>query len=272
MTSTFESKEGIQMQGKTIVVTGGGSGIGRAAALLCAEQGARVGIVDINEENARTVAEEARRCGAPAAFAVRCDVRFDDQMRDSFAAIEKQLGPLYGLFANAGIGNGGGMLHELDITLWERIITTNLTGIYLACKYALQSMLAAGQGGSIVCTSSPTSFVAQAAGEVPAYSAAKGGVSALVRCLAIDYARYGIRVNAIVPGATETRLMWENVPENEVPEIRKTVQVEVPLARLAEPEEPARAAVWLLSEQASYITGSHLVCDGGILAKGSISV
>lgn len=260
------------MRGKTVVVTGGGSGIGRAAVLLCAEQGASVGILDIDYESALAVAEEARHLGAPDAIGVRCDVRMDAEVREAFAKVEERLGPVYGLFANAGIGTGGGMLHELDYDTWERIITTNLTGIYLACKYALRSMVASGQGGSIVCTSSPTSFVAQAAGGVPAYSAAKGGVSALVRCLAIDYAQYGIRVNAIVPGATETKLMWDNVPAEDIPRMRATVNMEVPLGRLAEPEEPARAAVWLLSDQASYVTGSHLVCDGGILAKSSISV
>ena len=107
---------------------------------------------------------------------------------------------------------------------------------------------------------------------MPAYSAAKAGVSALVRCLAVDYARYGIRVNAIVPGATETALMWDNVPHEDVAGMRETIHGEVPLGRQGDPQEPARAAVWLLSDEASYVTGSHLVCDGGILAKLSISV
>ena len=126
--------------------------------------------------------------------------------------------------------------------------------------------------GSIVCTSSPAAFVSMAAGEVPAYSATKGGVSALVRTLAIDYASYGVRVNAVVPGATETPLMWDDVPLSDRERLRAQVAQEIPLGRLAEPIEPARAVVWLLSDASTYVTGSHLVCDGGILAKGSISV
>lgn len=260
------------LQGKTVIVTGGGAGIGRAAVLLCAEQGASVGILDINHEAALAVAEEARRSGTAQAVGIRCDVRSEAEVQNAFVQVEERLGPAYGVFANAGIGTGGGMLHELDYAVWEKVISTNLSGIFLTCKYGLRSMLAAGQGGSIVCTSSPTSFIAMAAGGVPAYSAAKGGISALVRCLAIDYAKYGIRVNAIVPGATETQLMWDNVSQDEVARMREVIHMEVPLGRLAEPQEPARAVAWLLSEQASYITGSHLICDGGILAKGSISV
>jgi len=90
--------------------------------------------------------------------------------------------------------------------------------------------------------------------------------------MAIDYARHGIRVNAIVPGATETRLMWNNVPTEEIPRMRDQVSKEIPLGRLAQPEDPAKGVVWLLSEESSYVTGSHLVCDGGILAKSCISV
>src|SRR5258708_9143387 len=171
------------MRGKTVIVTGGGSGIGRAAVLLCAEQGASVGILDIDYESAITVAEEARHLGASDAIGVRCDVRMDAEVWEAFAKVEERLGPVYGLFANAGIGTGGGMLHELDYDTWERIINTNLTGIYLACKYAFRSMVASGQGGSIVCTSSPTSFVAEAPGGVPPSPSPKGMFASLLPCL-----------------------------------------------------------------------------------------
>ena len=168
--------------------------------------------------------------------------------------------------------DAGGFLHELPCETWKRVLDTNLTGIYLTCKYALRQILKAGTPGSIVCTSSPAASVAFAAGAAGAYSASKGGISALVRCMAVDYARYGIRVNAVVPGATETRLMWANVDPSAMPEMRRRICEEVPLGRLASPDEPARAVVWLLSDESSYVTGSHLVCDGGILAKASISV
>ena len=181
------------------------------------------------------------------------------------------MGPIYGAFANAGLDTGG-FLHELPFETWKRVLDTNLTGIYLTCKYALRQILKAGTPGSIVCTSSPAATVGFAAGGAGAYSASKGGISALVRCMAVDYARHGIRVNAVVPGATETRLMWANVAPADMPEMRRRVCEEVPLGRLASPDEPARAVVWLLSDESSYVTGSHLVCDGGILAKACISV
>jgi NAD(P)-dependent dehydrogenase (short-subunit alcohol dehydrogenase family) len=133
-------------------------------------------------------------------------------------------------------------------------------------------MLAAGRGGSIVLCSSPAAFAGFAAGGVSAYAASKGGLSALTRTLAVDYARYGVRVNAIVPGPTETPLMWAAVADTDRAAIRTQVASEVPLGRLADPSEPARAALWLLSDEASYVTGSHLICDGGVLAKASISV
>jgi NAD(P)-dependent dehydrogenase (short-subunit alcohol dehydrogenase family) len=114
--------------------------------------------------------------------------------------------------------------------------------------------------------------VALAAGGSGAYSATKGAISSLVRCMAIDYAKFGIRVNAVVPGATETGLMWNNVPAEEIESTRVQLCREIPLGRLARPEDPARVVAWLLSEESAYMTGSHVVCDGGILAKSSISV
>ncbi len=255
---------------KNIVVTGGGAGIGRAVALQCAARGDSVAILDIDEKAARDAAAAAWAAGAPKSLGVCCDVSSEESVAAAFEAVA-ELGPLDGAFANAGM-DAGGLLHELPFEIWKRVIDTNLTGVYLTCKYALRQMLKDGISGSIVCTSSPAATVAFAAGGAGAYSASKGGISALVRTMAVDYARYGIRVNAVVPGATETRLMWANVAAADMVEMRRRVCEEVPLGRLASPDEPARAVVWLLSDEASYVTGAHLVCDGGILAKASISV
>lgn len=259
------------MSPRTIVVTGGGSGIGRAVALLCAKRGDDVAVLDKRGDSAEATAQQAKEAGAESTIGIECDVSVETQVSQAFGAISQQLGAPYGLFANAGIDTGG-LIHELPLATWRLVIETNLTGVFLSCKYALQAMLTAGTPGSIVCTSSPTGFVALAAGGAGAYSATKAGISALVRCMAIDYARHGIRVNAIVPGATETPLMWNNIPSEDVPRMRNQVSTEIPLGRLAQPEDPARAVAWLLSDEASYVTGSHLVCDGGILAKASISV
>ena len=255
---------------RTIVVTGGGAGIGRAVVMQCAARGDRVAVLDINGPAAEEAAAAALSAGAGAVLAAECDVSSEESVARAFEEIGS-LGPLYGAFANAGIDTGG-FLHELPLDTWKRVLDTNLTGVYLTCKYALQQMLKAGTRGSIVCTSSPAASVSFAAGAAGAYSASKGGVSALVRCMAVDYAKHGIRVNAVVPGATETRLMWANVEASAIPEMRQRICAEVPLGRLASPDEPARAVVWLLSDESSYVTGSHLVCDGGILAKASISV
>lgn len=256
---------------RTIVVTGGGSGIGRAVALLCAERGDNMAVLDLDAESARASAGQASSKGAQSVLGLTCDVGDEEQVAEAFSTISEKLGPPSGLFANAGIDRGG-LIHELPLATWQQVMQTNLTGVFLSCKHALIRMLAAKVPGSIVCTSSPTGFVSLAGGAAGAYSATKAGISALVRCMAIDYAPYGIRVNAIVPGATETPLMWNNVPREDIPRMREQVSKEIPLARMAKPEDPARAVVWLLSEEASYVTGSHLVCDGGILAKASISV
>jgi NAD(P)-dependent dehydrogenase (short-subunit alcohol dehydrogenase family) len=260
-----------RMEDRVIVVTGGGSGIGKATALLCAEKlGARLAILDVNEIAARDVADEALSSGAPRALGVRCNVTRENEVEEAFELCKAELGAPDGLFANAGIDIGG-LEHELPYETWNRVLSTNLSGVFLACKHALRAMLGAGKGGSIVCTSSPAASVALAAGGTGAYSASKGGVSALVRCLAIDYARHGVRVNAVVPGATETPLMWANVSD-ERERMREQINGEVPLGRLADPTEIGQAVVWLLSDASAYVTGSDLVCDGGILAKGSISV
>jgi NAD(P)-dependent dehydrogenase (short-subunit alcohol dehydrogenase family) len=256
---------------RLIVITGGGGGIGRAAAVLCARRGDRVAILDKNGESAKEAAEMARAEGAGGAIGLACDVSDEAQVTRSFALLEEQFGVPYGIFANAGIDIGG-LIHEMPLERWQRMLDTNLTGIFLTCKHGLRQMLAAQTTGSIVCTSSPASFVAFAAGGSGAYSATKGAISSLVRCMAIDYAKFGIRVNAVTPGATETELMWNNVAADQVEAMRVQLCHEIPLGRLAQADDPARVVAWLLSDEAAYVTGSHVVCDGGILAKASISV
>jgi NAD(P)-dependent dehydrogenase (short-subunit alcohol dehydrogenase family) len=256
---------------RLIVITGGGSGIGRAAALLCARRGDRVAILDKNGESASEAADAACAAGAADAVGLACDVSDEPEVAQAFALVHEKLGAPYGIFANAGM-DAGGLIHEMPLELWQQILDTNLTGIFLTCKHGLRQMLAAQMAGSIVCTSSPASFVAFAARGSGAYSATKGAISSLVRCMAIDYAKFGIRVNALAPGATETGLMWNNVAADQVEAMRAQLRREIPLGRLAEVEDPARVVAWLLSDESAYMTGSHVVCDGGILAKSSISV
>ncbi len=259
------------MPDQTIIVTGGGSGIGRALALLAAARGARVGVADLDGDAAEAVCAQCRQRGSPLSAAVRCDVTEEANVHQAFASLAEVLGPPSGLFTSAGIDRGG-YAHALPLEVWDRVLATNLNGTFFAARAAIQAMLASGTGGSIVLCSSPAAFAGFAAGAASAYSASKGGVSSLVRSLAVDYARHGIRVNAVVPGPTQTPLMWANVTDTERASVEETIRAEVPLGRLADPEEPARAVLWLLSSDSSYVTGSHLVCDGGVLAKASVSI
>lgn len=250
------------------LVTGAGAGIGLAVARLLSRSRNAVALLDCDGDRVSAAASELASGGRAPALALPCDVRDEDELASAFAWAERELGALAGVVASAGIDRGG-ELHELSTTSWDEVIAVNLRGTFLTCRAALRSML--GRGGSIVCVSSPFAFVAPPGG-AGAYAASKGGISALVRALAVDYARHGIRVNAVLPGPTETDLMWASVQPERVAEMRETISKEVPLGRLADPEEPARAVVWLLSNAASYVTGSQLACDGGVLAKASVTV
>lgn len=248
-----------------ILVTGGARGIGFAVARLAAPAGVPVALVDRD----RDALERAAAALGGAALLIACDVRDESQMRDAFATALGEFGSLHGVVASAGIDRSA-PFHELSTDDLDDLLAVNLRGTALTCREALRRMVSADRG-SIVCVSSPFAQVGGPAG-TGAYSASKGGVSALVRALAVEYGPRGIRVNAVLPGPTETDLMWAGVDPADVPRMRAQVATEVPLRRLADPDEPGRAALWLLSDLASYVTGAELACDGGVLAKASVSI
>ena len=153
----------------------------------------------------------------------------------------------------------------------SRVLNTNLRGTFLTCRSVIRHQLEAGKPGALVCISSVLASVATPGGSA-AYCASKGGVASLVRSLAVEYADRGIRINALAPGATETPLMWAPVKPEDMAQMRAQVNGEIPLGRLADPEEQGSAALWLLSDEARYVTGSELAVDGGVLARASLSV
>ncbi len=255
----------MDFEGRTIVVTGGASGIGAAVAEVLAARGARVAIIDRNEGLAR---KTAARIGANSYVA---DVSNEAQMMAAFAAITADLGPIRGLSTNAGIAQAEGLVHEESAETWDRIIAVNLRGTFLAVREAMRQFVADGWPGSIVCTSS---VVAHAAirGGTSAYTASKGAINTFVTQVAVDYADRGIRVNAVGPGATDTPLMWDTTPPDAVEEMRRTIDHDVPLGRIGKPAEVANLIAWLLSDEASYVTGAFYLVDGGTSAKSTLTV
>lgn len=257
------------MAGPTLLVTGAGSGIGAATARLAAGRGWQVVLVDRDGDAVGRLAARIADGGGDAEAAA-LDVTDADGVAELFASLGRRGRVPTGVVAAAGVDLGGPS-HQLPVERWQRVLDVNLTGAFLVCREAVAALLAAGSPGALVLCSSPAAFAGFAAGGGAAYAASKGGVSALVRSLAVDYARSGIRVNAVVPGPTDTPLMWAGVAQGGREAAEARIRDEVPLGRLADPSEPARAALWLLSDDAAYVTGAHLVCDGGVLAKASIS-
>ncbi|GAA2428292.1 SDR family NAD(P)-dependent oxidoreductase [Actinomadura vinacea] len=251
-----------------LFITGAGSGIGRAVSLAAARDGWYVHAADIDHAAAAQTLEQVEQRGGHGT-GHGLDVTDAAAVAQTFTALDSAAAPLRGLFTAAGIDTGGAA-HELDPAVWRRVLEVNATGTFLVVQRALEAMMPGG--GSIVLCGSPAAQVGFAAGGATAYGASKGAISSMTRTLAVDYAPFGIRVNAIVPGPTETPLMWANVPPAEVDRMRDQVEREVPLGRMAQPEEIAESVLWLLSDRASYTTGSLLPCDGGVLAKSSISV
>ncbi len=244
------------LDGQRAVVTGGGSGIGRATCRAMAAEGAAVAVLDLDGDRAKAVADEI---GGPALVA---DVGDPDGLRAAIDLAAETLGGLTTLFNNAGTGNQS-RLHEWDPAEWDRLVRINLTGVYLGFRAAVPHIQAAG-GGSIVSTAS-ISGTRPAAGEAP-YAAAKAGVAALTATAALEYGPT-IRVNAVSPGMILTALTepWFEFLPHEVDRFLRTT----PLGRIGEPEDIADVVVFLCSDAARFVTGQNIVVDGGLTLHGS---
>ena len=244
------------LRDKAIIVTGAASGIGEAAAHLFIKNGARLLLLDVSPAG-EAVARSITQAGGTARF-VHTDISDEAAVEAAVASALDNFGGLDGAFNNAAIANCGKTLHELSERDWHRCIDINLTGTFFCLKHEIAAMLAAG-GGSIVNTASVAGLVNVAAHAE--YVAAKHGVIGLTRSAAGDYAMRGIRVNAIAPGGVKTAMLAASFAEH--PERIEMVNDAHPLGRPADPQEIAHAAMWLLSDAASFVTGAVLSVDGG---------
>ena len=252
---------GTRLQGKVALITGAGSGIGRESSLLWASEGASIVVVDIDQKAAQHTAEAVQAAGGRA-IAVHADVACAQDCERMIATAERECGRLNILFNNAGI------MHSqdddavtTDEAVWDVTMNVNAKGVFFGCKYGIPALRRAG-GGAIVNTASFVAVLGAATPQV-AYTASKGAVLAMTRELAIVHARENIRINALCPGPLKTELLMKFLDTDEKKQRRL---VHIPIGRFGEAKEIARAALFLVSDDASYVTGTEFLVDGGITA------
>jgi NAD(P)-dependent dehydrogenase (short-subunit alcohol dehydrogenase family) len=246
------------LRGKTAVITGGGMGLGRAIAEGLAQYGASVALVDLNLEHAQAAAEGIQAAGGTA-LAISCDVSRQEQVQATVEKTLSEFGKIDILVANAGIGKRS-LAEDMSFEEWQQVLDVNLNGVWYFDQEVGKHMIARGEGGSIINMASIAALVGVTTGNVN-YAASKGGITALTRCLAIEWAQHNIRVNAIAPTHFKTPLIAKLMEEK--PEVRDYFLGNIPLGRLGEVEEIVGPTVFLASPAASMVTGHVLLVDGG---------
>lgn len=251
----------MRLQDKVALITGAGSGIGRQAALAFAAEGAAIVAVDLDEVGAADTVAQVEAAGGRST-AVRADVSLDADCAAMVAAAEDAYGHLDVLFNNAGVmipGDDDAVTTEESV--WDLTMNVNAKGVFLGCKHGIPALRRAG-GGSVINTASFVALMGAATPQI-AYTASKGAVLALTRELAVIHAREGIRVNALCPGPLRTELLMRFLDSEEK---RQRRLVHIPLGRFGEATEIAQAALFLASDESSFVTGADFVVDGGITA------
>jgi NAD(P)-dependent dehydrogenase (short-subunit alcohol dehydrogenase family) len=249
-----------RLSGKVAIVTGAASGIGRATALLFAAEGAKVVAADLDAEKGQRLAEEVLGRGGDCAF-LQVDVSSPEDVQRMVTRAVETYGHLDIIFNNAGVEGEQAPTADCSLQNWDRVISINLQGVFLGMKYAIPEMLKNG-GGVIINNASVAGIVGFQG--IPAYCASKGGVIQLTKTAALEYAKQGIRVNAICPGVIRTPMVERFLGNNEQAE--KTFEALEPVGRFGRPEEVAQLALFLASDDSSFCTGAPFVVDGGLVA------